>query len=142
LTRLMYLVKWGGFLFAGLSIVLFDAVTSGIGVWTLVTALAYGALGAGAYYFFKNRESKTKNYVLFAIFGTLFYDVVTGLTIGPLLWGQPFVVALIGQIPFTLMHLVGNVTFAAVVSPLLYKWVVENKQLEFSKVFTTQHIKV
>ncbi|MBP9749822.1 MAG: ECF transporter S component, partial [Candidatus Pacebacteria bacterium] len=70
---------WGGFLFGSLSIVLFDAVTSGWGVWTLITALAYGALGAGAHYFFKHRESTARNYVVFAIFGTLFYDAVTGL---------------------------------------------------------------
>ena len=83
---------------------------------------------------------KRKNYVLFAVIGTLFYDAVTGLTIGPLLWGQPFMVALIGQIPFTLLHLAGNITFAVVLSPLLYTWVVENKQLTFSKVFHLQRV--
>ncbi len=122
---------WGGFMFAFLSIVLFDAVTSGWGLWTWVTGLAYGVLGAGAHLFFKNRESTARNYVIFAIFGTLFYDAVTGLTIGPLLWGQSFAVALAGQIPFTLLHLMGNVTFAAVLSPVLYRWVVENRRLTF-----------
>ncbi|MBP9749598.1 MAG: hypothetical protein KBD21_02615 [Candidatus Pacebacteria bacterium] len=123
---------WGGFLFGSLSIVLFDAVTSGWGVWTLITALAYGVLGAGAHYFFKYRESTVRNYVVFAIFGTLFYDAVTGLTIGPLVWGQPFMVALVGQIPFTLMHLAGNTAFAALLSPVLYRWVVTNRRLTFS----------
>jgi uncharacterized membrane protein len=119
----------GGFLFAFLSIVIFDGVTSGWGVWTVVTALTYGFLGIGAYYFFKNRESKTKHYVLFAVVGTLFYDAVTGLTIGPLVWGQSFMVALTGQVPFTLMHLAGNITFAAVLSPAVYRWVVENPRI-------------
>lgn len=133
-----YFGAWGGFLFGALSIVLFDAVTSGWGVWTLITALAYGALGAGAHYFFKNRESTARHYVIFAIFGTLFYDAVTGLTIGPMLWGQPFMVALVGQIPFTLMHLVGNVAFAAVLSPALYRWVVANPR--FASVRTVLRV--
>jgi len=134
-TMMPYAKRFGalsGFLFASLSIVLFDLFTARIGVWTLITALAYGSLGVAAYYFFKNRESTAKNYVVFAVFGTLFYDAVTGLTIGPLLWGQSFAVALLGQIPFTLLHLAGNITFAAVVSPALYKWVVSNKKLTVS----------
>lgn len=120
---------WGGFLFGSLSIVLYDAVTSGWGVWTFATALAYGALGAGAHFFFRTRESTARNYVVFAIIGTLFYDAATGLTVGPLVWHQPFMVALVGQIPFTLMHLAGNVTLAAVLSPALYRWVVSNPRL-------------
>jgi uncharacterized membrane protein len=124
---------WGGFFFGVLSIVLYDAVTSGWGVWTLVTALTYGLLGALAHIFFKNRESTARNYVVFAVFGTLLYDALTGLTIGPLVWNQSFMVALTGQIPFTLFHLVGNVTFAATVSPVLYRWVVANEQLTVSQ---------
>ncbi len=123
-----------GFLFAFLAIVLFDLFTMRVGIWTLITALAYGSLGIAAYYFFKNRESRPRNYVIFAVFGTLFYDAVTGLTIGPLFWGQPFMVALTGQIPFTILHLVSNVTFAAVVSPLLYKWVVQQEDLSLTRV--------
>ncbi len=119
----------GGFLFAFLSIVLFDGVTSGWGIWTLITACTYGVIGAAAYFYFKSRESKARNYVVFSVVATLFYDAVTGLTIGPLLWGQPFMVALVGQIPFTLYHLAGNVAFAAVVSPLLYRWVAANERL-------------
>ena len=127
---------WGGFLFGSLSIILFDAVTSGWGVWTLITALAYGTLGVGAHYFFHNRESTARNYVIFAFFGTLFYDAVTGLTIGPLLWGQSFTVALVGQIPFTLLHLAGNITFAAVLSPVLYRWVVRSPTLTTTQLVT------
>jgi len=123
-----------GFVFAALSIVLFDAVTSGWGLWTLVTALVYGSLGLASYYFFRNRESSAKNYVVFAVIGTLFYDAVTGLTIGPLLWGQPFMVALAGQIPFTLLHLAGSVTFAAFLSPALYRWVASKEELRVSRV--------
>ncbi len=120
----------GGFLFGFLSIVIFDSVTSGIGMWTWVTAGAYGFLGVGAYFFFKNRESKAKNYLVFGIIGTILYDAVTGLSIGPLFFGQTFMSALMGQIPFTLYHLAGNIAFSLIVSPLIYKLVIQNPSLE------------
>ena len=124
----------GSFLFGFLGIVMFDAVTSGWGVWTAVTAIAYGVLGAGSCLFFKNREATVKNFLSFGIVGTIFYDAVTGLTIGPIFQGQPFIVALSGQIPFTLMHLLGTVVFATLLSPALYKWVVKSETLELSVI--------
>lgn len=111
-----------GTLFGVLSIVLYDAVTSGWGAWTWVTALAYGCLGAASYFYFRNRSASAGNFVRFSIAGILFYDAATGLTIGPLFNGQSFSVALAGQIPFTVLHLLGAVTFAALVSPVLYRW--------------------
>ena len=122
--------KFAGFLFAFINIVIYDSVTSGIGMWTWVTAFAYGFLGVLAGWFFKNRKSSWLNYGIFAVIGTLIYDALTGLTIGPLFFGQPFMEALIGQIPFTLNHLLGNTAFAVVVSPILYSWVVLNPKLE------------
>lgn len=121
---------FGGFIFGFLSIVAFDAVTSGIGVWTWVTAGAFGLLGVLASFFFKNREGNMKNFVFFGIAGTLFYDAITGLTIGPIFWGQSFVEAFIGQIPFTLYHLSGNIVFSAAISPLIHRWVTGNEKLE------------
>jgi len=56
------------------------------------------------------------------------------LTIGPLLFGQTFMSAFIGQIPFTFWHLGGNIAFAAILSPLIYDWVIDNKNLELSEV--------
>ena len=57
--------------------------------------------------------------------GTLFYDAVTGLTIGPLFFHQSFIVSLVGQIPFTVLHLLGNVSFAIVLSPMIERWLVK-----------------
>ena len=116
--------KLMSFAFGFFSIVLFDSVTSGIGVWTLITALAYGFLGLGANIFFKNR-SGWKNYATYAVFATIIYDAVTGLTIGPLFFHQSFIVSLVGQIPFTVLHLLGNVSFAIVLSPAIEKWLVK-----------------
>ena len=120
----------GSFLFGFLGIILFDAITSGWGIWTVVTAIAYGLLGIGARLFFKNRPANAKNFLGFGIAGTLFYDAVTGLTIGPIFQGQSFMQALTGQIPFTLMHLLGSVVFATLLSPALYRWVVRNEAFE------------
>jgi energy-coupling factor transport system substrate-specific component len=114
------------FVFGFLSIVLYDSVTSGFGIWTLITALAYGALGVGATYFFKNK-SGWKNYALYAVIATIFYDAVTGLTLGPLFFHQSFMMSLVGQIPFTALHLIGNVSFAIVLSPVIEKWMAKSE---------------
>jgi hypothetical protein len=118
--------KLMSFAFGFFSIVLFDSVTSGFGIWTLVTAMAYGILGLGAHYFFKNR-SGWKNYALYAAVATIIYDAVTGLTVGPLFFHQSFMISLVGQIPFTVMHLLGNVSFAIVLSPVIEKWVAKEE---------------
>jgi hypothetical protein len=109
------------FAFGALSIVIYDSVTSGFGIWTLVTALAYGLLGLGAQYYFKNR-SGWKSYASYAVIATIIYDAVTGLTIGPLFFHQSFMISLVGQIPFTLLHLLGNVSFAIILSPAIEMW--------------------
>ena len=122
----------GSFVFGFLGIVLFDAVTSGIGIWTVITAAAYGALGVGSYVYFKNRAATRKNFLIFGVVGTILYDAVTGFTIGPFFFHQTFMNAVIGQIPFTAMHLLGTVFFSLVLSPILYRWIVKNEYLEFS----------
>ena len=114
------------FIFGSFSIVVYDLLTSGIGIWTLVTAFAYGLLGMGSFYFFKNRTG-WKNYAIYAVIATIFYDAVTGLTIGPLFFHQSFIVSLVGQIPFTFLHLLGNVSFAIVLSPVIEKWLVKSE---------------
>lgn len=126
----------GSFLFGFLGIILYDAVTSGWGSWTWVTALCYGLLGVGAHYFFKNREASVKNFLIFGIPGTVAYDAVT-MMIGPIFTAQPFAAALVGQIPFTLMHVLGTVVFSVLLSPALYRWVVQNERFEFSFMQTS-----
>lgn len=122
------------FSFGFFSIVIYDSITSGIGIWTLITALSYGFLGLGAQYYFKN-HSGWKNYASYAVIATIFYDVITGLTIGPLFFHQSFMMSLVGQIPFTILHLLGNVSFAIVLSPVIERWLVkENKVVVSEKV--------
>ncbi|MBI2024147.1 hypothetical protein HYT00_02050 [Candidatus Giovannonibacteria bacterium] len=111
------------FFFAFFNIALYDAVTMRVGVWTWITALIYGLLGIWGYMFFKKRESTAGNYLKFSIMATLAYDALTGLSIGPLFFNQTFTEALIGQIPFTIFHLLGNGALALLVSPLVYRLV-------------------
>ena len=126
---------WLGSFILGLSsIVIFDIVTVRVGMWTLITGVAYGLVAVGASVFFRNRRANWKNYAQYSIIGTIAYDALTGLTIGPLLFGQTFMSAFIGQIPFTFWHLGGNIAFAAILSPLIYDWVIDNKNLELSEV--------
>lgn len=127
--------KVQAFVYGALSIALYDEVMGKVGSWTALTAISYGLVGVGAGWFFKAREGSRLNYVKFSIVATILYDAVTGLSVGPLFFHQPFVDAFLGQIPFTLWHLLGNALFAVVVSPLFYKWIVTNRALETRAVF-------
>lgn len=128
--------KIAGFLFAFVSIVLYDLLTGKVGMWTWVTASAYGLLGVWAAIYFQNRKNTSWNYAKFAVIGTLVFDAVTGLSVGPLFFNQSFMEALIGQIPFTGLHLLGNVGFAIILSPVLYRFVIQNEKLETSSVLS------
>lgn len=119
------------FLYGALAIALYDAVTGKVGSWTLITALSYGAIGVASAFFFRRYRTSAVNFVVFSVVATVLYDAVTGVLFAPL-FGMTFAVALVGQIPFTLYHLVGNVAFAALVSPLFLRFVAENPKLEFS----------
>lgn len=136
-TLMPYAKRWGsltGALFGAASVVLYDVITGTLGPWSLLTITGYMLLGLFAGWYFNRESLKHKNsvltYVGFAVIGTLFYDALTGLTVGPLMFNQPFWEALTGQIPFTLYHLSGNIVLAAVVSPLVYRFVVKNESLE------------
>lgn len=120
-----------GFFFGAFSILAFDLITGTLGAWSLITAPAYGLLGLGAAWYFKHRSQK-RHFVYFAIGGTLFYDALTGLTVGPLFFHQPFFGAVVGQIPFTLMHLLGNVSFSLIWSPFIEKWMTQKSPITIS----------
>ncbi len=136
-TMMPFSKKWGwkaGALFSLLAILSFDIITRTLGMWTLMTAGTYTALGIAAGLYFKKRKGSIRNYVGFAVIGTLIYDGITGIGTGMLFFNQSFLVTLAGQIPFTLYHLGGNIAFAIIISPLLYRWVVDNPQMETQPV--------
>lgn len=115
-----------GFVFAALSMAIFDVISGHLGLWTIGTALAYGLVGAGAPAFFKY-FSGVRGYVSYAVVATLAFDFLTGVIMGPALFGQSFMAALVGQIPFTFMHLAGNMAFALTISPLIETWILSAK---------------
>lgn len=115
------------FAFGALSIVVYDSLTSGLGIWTLVTAVVYGLIGYGASIYFRNR-SGWKSYAMYAVWATLAYDALTGLTIGPLFFHQTFLVSLVGQVPFTVLHLLSNVSFAIILSPVIEMWAAKKEK--------------
>ncbi len=136
-TGMPFAKKYGslaGFMFAFISMVSYDMITGKIGMWTIITALMYGIVALGAGLFFKIYESSRRSYVAYAIIGTLFFDATTGLTIGPLFFNQTLTQAFIGQIPFTVMHLIGNTVLAYTLSPLIYTYIIENKNFETKKI--------
>jgi uncharacterized membrane protein len=121
---------FAGFSFGVLSIFLYDLITGTLGMHTLFTAGAYGLLGLWSVNYFRNKKVNAWGYVKFAIVGTLFYDALTGLTIGPIFFHQSFSQAFYGQIPFTALHLAGNTIFAYVLSPGIYNFLIRKKKKE------------
>ncbi|MEI8174570.1 MAG: DUF6580 family putative transport protein [bacterium] len=117
-----------GFSFAVLSILFYDILTGTLGIQTFFTTLAYGVLGLWAGYYFKKNTVNTSDYVRFAIIGTLIFDALTGLSVGPIFFHQSFMESLIGQIPFTALHLLGNITFALILSPAVYKFLIKKRE--------------
>ncbi|MFA5999878.1 MAG: ECF transporter S component [Candidatus Paceibacterota bacterium] len=128
--------KFLAFSFGFFSIIFYDLITSTLGVWSLVTSFTYGFIGLWAVsYFNKKSDNKSFTYVKFAIMSTIVYDAVTGLIVGPMIFHQQFSVALAGQIPFTIIHLLGNTIFASMLSPAIYNFLIRKRSSE-NKIFT------
>ncbi len=126
---------WVGGLYGALSIALVDIIMGKTGSWTIVTSLTYGAVGVLGALFLKNRLASRRNFIIASIVGTLLFDLVTGVLMGPLLFGGSYTVAAIGQIPFTFRHLAGNVFFAATLAPWFYHKIITNPKWELSHIF-------
>lgn len=125
---------WVGGLYGALSIALIDVCVGKAGSWTAITAISYGLVGVWGAYFFKKRSASARNFFVASLIGTLFFDIVTGVCMGPLLYGQPWGEAFFGQIPFTIRHLVGNSFFAFALAPWFYKRIMNNPQWELARV--------
>ena len=120
---------WTGAAFAFLALASFDFVSGRLGLWTLYTGITYALVGYAGGKYFEDKGLELRHRLGFAIGATLFYDAVTALLFG---WqfGQPLMVTLAGQVPFTLYHLLGNVAAVTLLTPLLNAALVENPQLD------------
>jgi uncharacterized membrane protein len=125
--------KLAGFVFAAFSIAIFDVVTGTAGWGTIINATTYGLVGIAAVSWFGRREFTRLNTAGFAIAGTLFYDFITGPIATPLLYPMTFQEALVGQIPYTLWHVAGNVAFVTLLSPLIYRWIITNPRFSWGQ---------
>jgi uncharacterized membrane protein len=127
-----YGALWG-FSFGFLSIAIYDLLTH-FGTWTWTAGITYGVIGALSSFYFKKFKSSTFNFAVFAFFATIVFDLITGVLFAPM-FGQTILNALILQIPFTALHLAGNIGFALTLSPLINKWLTAEQffALKYSK---------
>jgi len=98
---------------------LYDVYQGWAGPWTLLTAPSYAVVGlvvgfAGLRWKVRSRTG------MMALAGaaTLVYDVLTMALFG--LWmGMPLQVLVVGQVPFSIMHVAGNMLFCFLLAPTL-----------------------
>jgi len=130
--------KWyKAVIFPVITMISFDLITGYTGIWTIVTASTYGVLGAFFCVYYKRKKLVSlKTYVGSGIFGVLVFDFVTGVLATPLMFGMSFEQAFLGQIPFTLVHLVTVTAFILVITPILDKHILSNKNLEDQNVLS------
>jgi len=125
-----YGALWG-FLFGFLSIAIYDLFTH-FGAWTWTVGITYGVIGALSSLYFKKFKSSAFNFAIFAFFATIAFDLITGVLFAPM-FGQNMWSAFVMQIPFTALHLAGNIGFALTLSPLINKWLASEYTFKFSK---------
>jgi hypothetical protein len=110
--------------FPALAMVLFDLLSRRVGIWTLVTAGTYGLIGLGFSSLYSKRAAHGRvvgrgTFFLSGIAGVLVFDFITGPVMSSALFQMSFAQAFVGQVPFTIKHLVSVSLYAVVVSPLL-----------------------
>ena len=89
-----------------------------IGLWTLTGAIAWGIVGM--HYANHKPNGSPLNFAKLGIAGTLIFDSLTGPIASTFVWGMPFQEALVGQIPFTIKHLLGIGAISLIAAPLLF----------------------
>ena len=120
-----------GFFFGFLSMFLYDSVTH-FGSWTWFGAITYGVIGFVSVFYFKKFKTSAFNFAVFAFFATISFDLITGVLFAPI-FGQTILNALILQIPFTVLHLAGNIGFSLTLSPLINKWLMSEQLFAFKR---------
>ncbi len=127
---------WNSALFAFITMFSFDLITGMVGIWTLVTALTYAGLGILFHQIYKKKKKiNLKTYLGSGIIAVLIFDFITGPIFSSWMFQMSFEAALIGQIPFTLLHLASVSAFIVILTPLLDVHLVNSKQLEDNKVW-------
>jgi hypothetical protein len=111
---------WQAFLFPALAMACFDVLTAKVGTWTLITAVLYGSIGVLFHLYFKKKTMVgLGTYAKLSVLGVLLFDFFTGPVMTSYLFKTPFLLSLVGQIPFTLLHLASAVTITILLAPVL-----------------------
>jgi len=108
---------WKAPLFAFATMFVFDFFTSGIGVWTWITAGTYSVVALGAKYFLNHRKSSIASFLSAGAIGVIVFDAITGPIMSTFIFNQPIIITTLGQVPFTVMHLVSASFGILIVSP-------------------------
>ena len=125
-------------LFAFVTMIIFDIITMQVGVWTIVTASVYALFAIGVSFFFKKIKTAKISYYLGAVtIGILIFDIITGPIMSSMLFNQSLMLTIIGQIPFTLMHLVSGLTWVAVIAPF-YDLDIRNQYVSYKNIVLNQ----
>jgi hypothetical protein len=110
---------WKAILFPVIAMVVFDIITMKVGIWTFGTAAAFALIVVIFSRILKNRKSSLGLYAKSSIAGVLIFDFLTGPIMSSFAFKIPFEVALLGQIPFTIMHLGSALLFTTLIVPIL-----------------------
>ena len=110
-------------LFAALNILVFDLLVGQFGTWSVVGATTYAAIAAVGCVYLKHVKGLL-GYLSYSVLGIVFFDFVTGVVVGPLMFHQSFREAFFGQIPFTVNHVLGTLLLALLLSPAIEKWLI------------------
>ena len=129
-----------GFIFGFLSIFIYDWLTH-FGSWTWIAGITYGLIGVTATFYFKKFKATPFNFATFAVCATILYDLITGVLFAPIFHESMFT-ALILQIPFTALHLAGNIAFAFMFSPVLNRWLAVSQIFVFKKRVSISKVSV
>ncbi len=109
---------WKAPLFAFATMFSFDLITSGIGTWTFVTSATYAIIALALHFHLRNQKSSLRLFMSNGVLGVLAFDLITGPVMSTALFGQPFQLTFLMQVPFTIMHLVSAAFAITIISPL------------------------
>ncbi|OGB97827.1 hypothetical protein A3F06_00335 [candidate division TM6 bacterium RIFCSPHIGHO2_12_FULL_36_22] len=116
------------FIFMLMQFFVFDYINDAIGGWTLITAISYASIAVYLNFYTHNKRITIAQSILYTATAAICFDAIT-LWIGPLYFGQPITSALIGQIPFTIDHVIRACLFNVAIKAIYEQTsCIKNKQ--------------
>ena len=116
---------WKAPLFAFLAMATFDLISGHLGIWTIITSVTYAAIALSYTFLLKGAKPSLSTYIPAGIAGVIAFDTITGPLMSTFLFSQPLWLSVLGQVPFTLMHIVSASFSILLITPFLDKAVME-----------------